>query len=232
MMRSRIQGYKALTGFIGMAVRWVIVTGAAVVVLALLARFGVIAWSAGRIHTLEETPERRVAIVFGAQVYPSGQPSAMLADRVATGADLYHQGKVDVLLLTGDNRTMDYNEPAAMREYALSLGVPDEAIVLDYGGRRTYDSCYRARYIFGVTDAIAVTQQFHLSRAVMTCTALGIDTVGVAADYQRSEGYRLSSLRYSQIRELPATANALIDVLRKNQPPVMGEPLPIFPHEG
>lgn len=215
-----------------MAARWMIVVGAAIVFLAIVARFGVIAWAAGHIHTLEETPERRVAIVFGAQVYPSGHLSAMLADRVATGADLYHQGKVDVLLMTGDNRTLDYNEPAAMREYALSLGVPDEAIVLDYGGRRTYDSCYRAYHIFGVTDAIAVTQQFHLSRAVMTCSALGIDAVGVAADYQRPAGYRRSSLNYSQIRELPATANALIDLLRKNQPPVMGEPLPIFPHEG
>ena len=70
----------------------------------------------------------------------------------------------------------------AMREYALSLGVPDDAIVLDYAGRRTYDSCYRARAIFGVTQAILVTQAFHLPRAIYLCNMLGVDGVGVKAN--------------------------------------------------
>jgi SanA protein len=199
--------------------------------LPFVARAGVALWASLRIYPVDEAPARRVAIVFGAQVYPSGRLSAMLSDRVAAAADLYHRGVVDVLLLTGDNSTAEYNEPAAMREYALSLGVPDGAIVLDYGGRRTYDSCYRARYIFGVTDAVAVTQQFHLPRAVMTCTALGIDTVGLAADYQRPGGYSRASISYSRTRELPATVVAVLDVLRRPLPPVMGEPLPIFPRE-
>lgn len=187
-------------------------------------------------YTVETTPEKQVAIIFGARVYPSGRLSAMLADRVATGADLYHAGKVDVLLLTGDNSTLDYNEPEAMRRYALSLGVPDEAIVLDYAGRRTYDSCYRAQEIFGVTEAILVTQNFHLDRALMTCNALGVDAVGVFADYQRPWGYSRSSLTYSRSREIPATVVAVIDVIRRQPPPILGDPLPIFPegpaHQG
>ena len=185
----------------------------------------------GSIYTLETVPQRRVAIIFGARVYPSGRLSAMLADRVATGADLYHAGKVDVLLMTGDNSTMDYNEPEAMRRQAVELGVPNEAIVLDYAGRRTYDSCYRARDIFGVRSAILVTQAFHLDRALMICHGLGVDAVGVAADYQRPWGYSRTSLTYSRLREFPATLAAVFDLITRPTP-ILGEALPIFPDEG
>lgn len=183
------------------------------------------------IYTLETVPQRRVAIIFGARVYPSGRLSAMLADRVATGADLYHAGKVDVLLMTGDNSTMDYNEPEAMRRQAVELGVPNEAIVLDYAGRRTYDSCYRARDIFGVRSAILVTQAFHLDRALLICNGLGVDAVGVAADYQRPWGYSRASLTYSRLREFPATLAAVFDLIIRPTP-ILGEALPIFPNEG
>ncbi len=105
-----------------------------------------------------------------------------LYDRVATAVDLYQRGLVNKLLLTGDNRFVNYNEPEAMRRTAVKLGVPDEDLVLDYAGRRTYDSCYRAREIFGVNRAILVTQAFHLDRALYLCDAFGIDSVGVVAD--------------------------------------------------
>jgi len=186
-------------------------------------------WGAPRIYAVEDAPPRRVAVIFGARIYPSGRPSAMLADRIRAGVELYQAGTVDVLLLTGDNSTPEYNEPQVMRDYALSLGMPADAIVLDYAGRRTYDSCYRARHIFGVTDAVLVTQNFHLPRALLTCSAMGIDAVGVRADDQRPTGYSIYSLRYSRIREIPATAVALLDILRREEPPIMGEPLPIFP---
>jgi SanA protein len=181
----------------------------------------------GRTYTVETVPERRVALIFGARVYPNGQLSAMLTDRVATGADLYHAGKVDVLLMTGDNSTPEYDEPDAMTRYAVELGVPPEAIVQDYGGRRTYDSCYRARHIFGVDEAVLVTQNFHLDRALLTCNALGLDGVGVSADYQRPTGYASRSLNWSRLREFPATVVALLDVIRREPAPILGEPLPI-----
>jgi len=111
-----------------------------------------------------------------------GRPTPALADRVWTAAALYKAGKVRKLLMSGDNRFINYNEPETMRQYALAQGVPDEDIVLDYAGRRTYDTCYRAEHIFGVQDAILVTQWFHLDRALYTCGKLGIDAVGVAAD--------------------------------------------------
>ena len=101
-----------------------------------------------------QAPPRPVAIVFGAGYWPSGRLSDALADRMDTAIDLYHEGKVNKLLLTGDNRFADYNEPAAMAAYARARGVPREDLVLDYAGRRTYDSCYRAAAIFDLEQAI------------------------------------------------------------------------------
>jgi SanA protein len=187
------------------------------------------AWQArGRIYALDTVPARPVAIVFGARILGGGRLSAMLADRVQAAAELYHAGKVRALLMTGDNSDPYYNEPEAMRQYALNQGVPDEAIVLDYAGFRTYDSCFRARDIFQVDAAILVTQDFHLDRALLVCNQLGIESVGVAADVMRPTGYARGSLFYSQIREFPATALSVLDLVRNEQPTYLGEPLPIF----
>ncbi len=178
------------------------------------------------IYTLKTVPHHHVTIIFGAAIHTDGGPSDMLADRVAMGAALYHAGKTDLLLLTGDNRFVDYNEPEVMRRYAMQLGVPDSALVLDYAGRRTYDSCYRAREIFQVQDAILVTQHYHLDRALLLCNQLGVDAVGVAADPLRPEGYSVVQLHAGQVREFPATVLALLDLVRRPEP-VLGDPLPI-----
>lgn len=182
--------------------------------------------TSGDIYGADEVPPRPVAIVFGARVFSSGRLSPMLADRVRTAAQLYNAGKVETLLLTGDNSKAHYNEPEAMRRYALSLGVPGEALVLDYAGFRTYDSCYRARDIFQVDSAILVTQDFHLPRALLLCSAFGIDAVGVVADVGPTFRDPTRSILYSQLREFPATALAVVDLLRRPEP-VLGEPLPI-----
>jgi SanA protein len=181
----------------------------------------------GQIYALENVPERPVAIVFGAGI-ENGGPSPMLADRVTMGAKLYEAGKVKALLLTGDNHITTYNEPEAMRQYALKLGVPDSALVLDYAGFRTYDSCYRAHTIFKVDQAILVTQAFHLDRALLTCNGLGIESVGVSADVVRPEGYEQPGLLDSELREIPSTAFAFVDVISGRKPTFLGEPLPIF----
>jgi SanA protein len=166
----------------------------------------------------------RIAIVFGAGLERSGGPTPILYDRVATAVDLYKAGKVSKLLLTGDNRFVNYNEPEAMRQTALQLGVLDDDLVLDYAGRRTYDSCYRAREIFGVSRAILVTQAFHLNRAMYLCDALGIDSIGVMADRR---DYAASSETWWSIREAAATVAAWIDVNLLKPTPVLGEKLPI-----
>lgn len=175
------------------------------------------------IYTVDTAPKRRVAIIFGAAVWPDGRLSPVLADRVQTGVDLYKTGRVEKLLMTGDNRFINYNEPKHMAEYAQAQGVPAENIVLDYAGRRTYDSCYRARHIFGVTDAILVSQAYHLDRALFTARHLGIDAIGVQAD--RRAYY---SLWQWQVRETLATPLAWLEVFLLHPTPILGEKIPIF----
>ena len=187
--------------------------------------YGWVHWRYGQsIYSVETVRRERVAIVFGARIYPDGRVSSMLGDRVETAVQLYHAGKVDKLLLSGDNRFEEYDEPGRMMDFALARGVPAEDIQPDYAGRRTYDTCYRAREVFSLTSAVLVTQEFHLPRALFTCERLGLDVVGVAADRQ---SYSRRSLAWSTVREIPALLIALVDVIRHTPPPVLGDPIPI-----
>jgi SanA protein len=202
---------------------WYLVLGSAAVLVLTRAVTGLVAWN--KTYGETDVPARRVAIIFGAGLTRSGEATPVLKDRVETGARLYISGKAEKLLMSGDNRFVEYNEPEAMRQYALSLGVPDKDIVLDYAGRRTYDSCYRAKEIFGVKEAILVTQKFHLPRALFLCNVLGLDGVGVEAN---NLVYLKRSLLFWNLRELPATVTAFADVLTRPLP-VLGDPEPIFP---
>ncbi len=199
-----------------------LIVGALVLILPRLAT-SFYAWE--RTYDVSAVPAQKVAIVFGAGLTRSGEATPILKDRVETAAKLYFARKVEKLLMSGDNRFVSYNEPEAMRQYALALGVPDDDIVLDYAGRRTYDTCYRAKAIFGVTQAILVTQKFHLSRAIFLCNMLGVDGTGVAAD---NFTYLKRSLLYWNLRELPASVTAFEDAVTRPLP-VLGKPEFIFP---
>jgi SanA protein len=199
-------------------------TAALSAVAALALRAEVRRQYADRVYDeVSEVPSMPGAIVFGAGYWASsGRLSDALADRMETAIDLYRAGKVNKLLLTGDNRFVDYNEPAAMAAYAQARGVPGQDLVLDYAGRRTYDSCYRADAIFGLERAVLVTQEFHLPRALFTCDRQGLDVVGIVADrhrYIRSPWY--------QLRELAALARAWLDVSVVKPLPVLGDPVPV-----
>jgi vancomycin permeability regulator SanA len=183
-------------------------------------------YSRSRTFSEADIPSKRAAIVFGAGLWRDGSPTPVLSDRVITAANLYLAGKVEKILMSGDNSVIEYNEPFAMRDLALSLGVPEDDIVLDYAGRRTYDTCFRAKAIFGLTEAILVTQTFHLTRAIYTCNQLGIEALGVSA---KNQVYRRSSLVYWNLRESLATIAALWDVHLGHPIPVLGEYEPIFP---
>ena len=202
-----------------------VVVGLGLTVL-LLPRLITALFSFSRIYKTQDAPVVPAAIVFGAGLWRDGTPTSVLRDRIDTAAELYRAGKVQKILMSGDNRFLDYNEPGAMRAYALTLGIPAEAIVLDYAGRRTYDTCYRAKAIFGLQDAILITQSFHLPRALYTCNTLGLRAVGVASDQRQ---YRMASMLYWNLRELPATVTAFLDVHLFKPEPVLGDREPIFP---
>ena len=177
------------------------------------------------VEVVPETDPKPVAIVFGAGLQRDGRPSRVLRDRISTAVELYLAGKVDKLLMSGDNRFAEYNEPGAMRDFAISLGVPEQDIVLDFAGRRTYDTCYRAREIFQLGDVYLVTQRYHLPRALYTCNVLEVEAVGVPAD----RSYYLRRARaFWNMRELLATLVAFWELHFTRPLPVLGEPEPIF----
>lgn len=194
----------------------------------LLPRLITFIYSQPRTYRADGVPQKRVAIVFGAGLLRDGSPTAVLRDRVKTAVELYQGGKVEKLLMSGDNSSIYYNEPESMRQYALSLGVPDESIVLDYAGRRTYDTCYRAHRIFGLEEVILVTQRFHLPRAIYTCNMLGLPAIGVIADQRE---YRQRSLLFWNLRETVASLVALWEIHYSKPEPILGDPEPIFPME-
>lgn len=170
----------------------------------------------------EQVPAKPVAIVFGAAVYRNGKLSPMLAARVQQAAEAYRFGRVQKILMTGDNSRTDYDEVTAMKRYAITLGVPAEIIHLDYAGFSTYESCYRAREIFGVREAIVITQGYHLARAVYTCVHLGMDIVGLETDDRGV--YSAATMQRHELREVFATAKALWDLhLRKPLPTFLGK---------
>jgi vancomycin permeability regulator SanA len=207
-------------------IRWLAVMGLVALLAVLLPRLLTSLYALAHTYQVDDVPADRVAIVFGAGLWRDGSPTPVLRDRIETAAELYFKGKVEKLLMSGDNRFVNYNEPAAMKKYAMQLGVPEDAIVLDYAGRRTYDTCYRAREIFGVKSAILVTQRFHLARALFLCNALGLPATGVEADRRT---YRRSSLLIWNIREQLATLGAVWDVYIGKPLPVLGSREPIFP---
>lgn len=169
-------------------------------------------------------PDAKVAIVFGASVIHSRDlPSDILADRIKTAVDLYREGKVEKILMSGDNRTPYYNEPIVMQKYAEWFNVPSDDIVLDYAGRRTYDTCYRVKEIFQLEEAILVTQKYHLHRALYTCSRLGLDVVGVAAEKRPYKDQFFYNLR-----EIPATLLAVWQVKITRPKPILGEKEEVF----
>lgn len=169
---------------------------------------------------LGRVPPAQAALVLGAGLYGT-QPTPMLARRLDIAAGLYHAGKVRALLLSGDNSREDYDEPTAMRDYLLRKGVPATVMVLDYAGFDTWDSCVRARKVFGAERITVVTQVFHLPRAVALCRTAGLETYGVGDDSTRQ--WAATTYVYAT-RELLATAKAVADALVLHSDPVYPGP--------
>jgi vancomycin permeability regulator SanA len=173
-------------------------------------------YTLSRTSTLETTSPGPVAIVFGAGLWRDGSPTPVLRARVETATNLYLNHKVQKLLMSGQAP-----EPEAMRDYAIQLGVQAEDIVLDNAGLRTYDTCYQAYHVFGLQQAILVTQSFHLPRALYICNHLGIPSTGVPAENRR---IWWGTLLFWNIRESLATWVALRDIHIAPPEPVLGDP--------
>jgi SanA protein len=178
----------------------------------------------GQLTQLPIAGPKTVGVVFGAGLW-SGRPSPILDDRIQAGIALYRAGKVTKLLMSGDNRAHSYNEPDAMRDAALRAGVPAQDVGVDYAGLRSYDTCWRARNVFGIQQAVLVTQDFHVDRALLLCRRVGIAAEGLAVGTER---YGLYDRARWALRELPASYAALWDAVRLPPAPVGGPPVDLF----
>jgi vancomycin permeability regulator SanA len=178
--------------------------------------------TAGLRYGVADVPRTPVAIVLGAGINGDA-PSPFLQQRLDLAVELFRAGRVSGLLMSGDHGRADHDEVAVMTAYAVAHGVPAAVIGQDHAGFDTYDSCYRAKAIFGVRRAIVVTQDFHLPRAVYLCRRLGIEAYGVGID---SAVTHPADTRKYAARERLSTAKALWQALVTHP-----EPHFLGPHE-
>jgi SanA protein len=161
-----------------------------------------------------------VVIVLGASVLPNGKPSDILADRLDVAYRMYAAGLADKILVSGDNGQNGYDEVNAMRRYLLDAGASPEDVFLDHAGFDTFDSVYRAERVFGVTDAIIVTQRYHLPRALYLAESVGMRAQGVSSDLQP-----YVKQAWFSARESLARVKAVGDVLFGSEPAYLGDPI-------
>ena len=165
-------------------------------------------------------PHHRIALVLGtSHRTSSGSPNPFFEKRIETAAELYRIGKIDHFILSGDNRTMYYNEPMAMLKALLKKGVPASAITLDYAGLRTLDSIVRCKQIFGQNKIIIITQPFHSYRALFISKYYDMDAIAMVAEEPDFE-YSIKV----RVREYLARSKAVLDLyVLKTNPRFMGK---------
>lgn len=167
------------------------------------------------LFTIDTAPVVPVGLVLGAEVSPDGTPSPFLRGRLDVARQLYDAGKIKVIIVSGDNGTVAYDEPTAMRDYLINAGVPASQVVADFAGFDTYDSCYRARDVFGVTQLVLISQAYHLPRSVVTCRALGLDAIGVGDTSARAYP---AVWRSGERREVLANLKMIYDLVTQRVP--------------
>jgi vancomycin permeability regulator SanA len=161
-------------------------------------------------------------LVLGCYVHPDGNPSDMLHDRLRRGVELYDMGAAPKLLMSGDHGRTNYDEVAAMKQFAINAGIPSENIFMDHAGFSTYESIYRAKEIFQAKKIIIVTQEYHLYRALYIADQLGVEAWGVSADYRSYTGQTSRD-----IREFLARVKDFATGIFKPEPTYLGEAIPI-----
>jgi SanA protein len=170
-------------------------------------------------------PFNDVGLVLGTSKYmQSGKPSPEFRGRIAAAAELYHNGKVKHLIVSGANPDQTYNEPRHMYRELVAAGVPDTAITMDFAGFRTFDSVVRAQAVFGLRRFTVVTQKYHSYRAVFLGRKMGVEVVAYLAPATSDGG---PGNRHPT-REVFARTKAVLDVfLLRTEPKFLGEPVPI-----
>ncbi len=189
--RGRLIDDEASKRTVGSVIRGIFKGIASVLLLAVLALVGINAWTVLSVKPHIESTPAAVAesgqaydciVVLGASVYADGTLSPILENRVDAAIELYNQGVAPIIVMSGDGRASNYDEPATMKEYAINQGVPADAIYCDPGGYHTYDTMWRVYNVFGAQSSVVVTQEYHLYRAVYDARGVGMDAIGAVSD--------------------------------------------------
>lgn len=180
-----------------------------IIVFILVANIWVVKSTQSKVLTeYSHLPDSGVALVLGtSHRLTDGSPNPFFQNRISTAAALYKQGKIKHFILSGDNRTKYYNEPREMQKALVKLGIPVEAITLDYAGLRTLDSIVRCKEIFGQSDVTIITQPFHSYRAIFISDYYQLNAVALVTDESISE----ATVRV-YLREYLARAKAILDL--------------------
>ena len=161
-------------------------------------------------------------LVLGCHVRENGVPSDMLNDRLQRGVELNHLGAAPKLLMSGDHGRTNYDEVAAMKQFAVDNGIDSENVFMDHAGFSTYESIYRAKEIFQADKIIIVTQTYHLYRAMYIAEQFGIEAYGVHADYRNYSGQQAMDFR-----EVLARVKDFGMCIFKPEPTYLGDAIPI-----
>ncbi len=173
---------------------------------------------------IKNVPEMNTALVLGAGIINNERPTKTLLNRLQAAAELYHNGRIEKIILSGDNSAVDYNEPQVMIDTAIEFDIPREALQPDYAGRRTYDSCWRAKEIFSQDKIIVVTQSYHIVRSVYLCNKLGIEAYGYTARTHENDAKLWS---YQVIRNNYAIIVSTFDVYIRKPDVIGGNKIPV-----
>lgn len=174
-------------------------------------------------YSIEKIPKNRVGIILGtAKKLTSGGPNTYYTNRIVAAISLFKSKKIDFILVSGDNGSIYYNEPEAIKKDLIKAGIPENKIFLDYAGFRTLDSMMRAKCIFGLKSVTVISQKFHNDRAIYIAQKKGLNAIGYnAEDITGTNGFRV------ELREYFARVKVFLDLLTNKQPKFYGEKIDI-----
>jgi SanA protein len=174
-------------------------------------------------QSTEEIPHNRVGLLLGTSKFmANGDINLYYLYRIKAAEKLFKAGKIDFILLSGDNGRIGYNEPLLFKKDLILLGIPEEKIVLDYAGFSTLDSVLRAQKIFGLNSFTVISQRFHNERAIFLAKQKGIAAIGFNAETVAGK-YSVKT----ELREYLARTKACLDILFDSQPKYLGEKIAI-----
>lgn len=172
---------------------------------------------------ISDVPQQKVGVLLGtSKLLRNGNSNQYFTNRIEAAVQLFEQDKIQYIIVSGDNSSKEYNEPEDMKIALVERGIPENRIILDYAGFRTFDSVIRAKEIFGQTKYVIISQKFHNQRAVYIARKNGIEAYGFnAEDVKNYGGFK------TKVREIFARNKVFIDQLIGQKPKFLGEKIEI-----